>query len=107
MSRTVTLKVLSLATLFVATLTVAFAQVSFTPTLYDSGDYDTISIVTGDFNNDGILDLVTVNAETFTFYKGLGQGKYAVAVPQNLNLFFRDQVLAADFNRDGKTRSRD
>lgn len=79
----------------------AFAQVKFTSTSYASGDTGTNSIANGDFNNDGILDLVTVNAGTLAFYKGLGGGKFAnpvtQALPANLG-----QVFAADFNRDGK-----
>jgi hypothetical protein len=38
----------------------AQAQVNFNETLIDSGDTGTTSIISGDFNNDGILDLVTV-----------------------------------------------
>jgi hypothetical protein len=34
----------------------ASAQISFYSTGYNSGDYDTASMVSGDFNNDGILD---------------------------------------------------
>jgi hypothetical protein len=45
---------------------------------YNNGS--TSAIVTGDFNNDGILDVVTVN-ETPTqsevsFFKGLGKGRF-------------------------------
>jgi hypothetical protein len=85
-----------------AVAAVAPAQVTFTQTAaINSGDTSTTSIAAGDFNNDGILDLVTVNASTLSFYKGLGGGKYASPVnqplPQNLT-----QVAAADFNNDGK-----
>jgi hypothetical protein len=79
----------------------AQAQVNFNETLTDSGNTGTTSIISGDFNNDGILDLVTVNFSSLSFYKGLGGGQYAVAVNQSLaqNL---GQVFAADFNQDGK-----
>ncbi|HTS09331.1 MAG TPA: FG-GAP-like repeat-containing protein [Candidatus Eisenbacteria bacterium] len=76
------------------------AQVTFKQIAINSGDTTSNGITSGDFNNDGILDLVTVNAQTLSFYKGLGNGKYAAPVnqslPQNLG-----QVVAADFNRDG------
>src|SRR5262249_16203664 len=51
-------------------------------------------------NNDGILDLVTINTSTLSFYKGIGGGKFADAANQSItpNL---GQVVAADFNRDG------
>lgn len=79
----------------------AQAQVNFNETLIYSGDTGTSSIISGDFNNDGILDLVTVNFSSLSFYKGLGGGQYATAVNQPLaqNL---GQVFAADFNEDGK-----
>jgi hypothetical protein len=91
-------------TLFLTSFAVvpAFTQITFGAAGYSSGDYDTASIVSGDFNNDGILDLVTINATTISFYKGIGEGKYAAAQTQNLNLFYRSQALIADFNRDGK-----
>jgi hypothetical protein len=57
----------------------ATAQITFGSAGYSSGDYDTASMVSGDFNNDGILDLVTINATTISFYKGVGEGKYAAA----------------------------
>jgi hypothetical protein len=59
------------------------------------------AIVSGDFNNDGILDLVTTNGANVTFYKGLGAGKYAAPVSRT----FSDgggALFAADFNGDGK-----
>jgi len=37
-----------------------------------------------DFNNDGVLDLITINYTTLSFYKGLGGGKYAPAVNQSI-----------------------
>lgn len=55
----------------------------------------------GDFNNDGILDLVTVNASTLSFYKGLGGGKFASPVNRTIPAKL-GQAAAADFNRDGK-----
>jgi FG-GAP-like repeat len=51
--------------------------------------------------NDSILDLVTINNGTLAFYKGLGGGKFANAMTQPLPANLA-QVVAADFNRDGK-----
>jgi hypothetical protein len=79
----------------------AFSQVKFATTPYDSGDVITSSTANGDFNNDGILDLVTVNAGTLSFYKGSGGGTFANPVTQPIPASL-GQVLGADFNRDGK-----
>jgi hypothetical protein len=62
----------SILTFVLASLTVASAQVTFTSNGYSSGDYDTSSIVSGDFNNDGILDLVTINATSLFFLQRFG-----------------------------------
>ena len=89
--------------LFVSILlgsTLAFSQVTFTETTLFSHSPSTNGIAVADFNNDGILDLLTINHASLSFYKGLGGGKYASAVnqplPQNLG-----PVLAADFSRHG------
>jgi len=78
----------------------AFAQVTFSQTAYTSFDTSSNGVVSGDFNHDGILDLVTINTNSLSFYKGLGGGKYAPAVKQSIPAGF-GQVLAADINRDG------
>jgi hypothetical protein len=79
----------------------ASAQVNFTQAVFQSGDTASFSIVSGDFNGDGILDLVTINTSSLSFYAGEGYGNYANPVNQPLaqNL---GQVFAADFNSDGK-----
>jgi FG-GAP-like repeat len=82
-------------------LIAASAQVKFSTTSYNSGDFDTNSLVTGDFNNDGILDLVTINTSSLSFYKGLGGGKFANARQQSIP-GCSSQALPADLNRDGK-----
>ena len=77
------------------------AAVTFTASEVASGDSSTLGIVAGDFNNDGILDLVTTNAFTLSYYQGLGGGQYAA--PVNMSLpFYQTQVVAADLNGDGK-----
>ncbi len=78
----------------------SFAAVTFTETVIKSGATSSNAIVSGDFNNDGILDLVTVNQSTISFYKGLGGGKYAA--PVNTANSGGLAVAAADFNSDGK-----
>ena len=80
---------------------ITFAQLSFTSSAYTSPDFTAAPIANGDFNNDGSLDLVTVNASTWSFYKGVGGGKFAKPVSQPLaqNL---GQAVAADLNGDGK-----
>jgi hypothetical protein len=80
--------------------TLALAQITFTQTIVPSGDSGSNGIVAGDFNNDGILDLVTVNGHSLSFYKGLGAGRYANPINQVLNSNV-GQVLAADFSRHG------
>jgi len=93
-------RALFLSFLFVVASTLASAQLVFTTTAIPSGDVASHSIVSADFNNDGILDLVTINDHTLSFYKGLGGGKYAKpanqAIPTGLG-----QVVAADFSRHG------
>ncbi len=79
------------------------ATVTFTATEIASGASTSYSIVSGDFNNDGVPDLVTCNGPTISFYKGLGGGKFAspvnTTVPNSGSIYY---CVAADFNRDGK-----
>jgi FG-GAP-like repeat len=92
----------SLTLLFVwAVATLAGAQVTFTQSAINSGDTSSSGITNGDFDNDGILDLITINTSTLSFYKGLGGGKFAAPVNQHLPSP-SGQVVAGDFNRDGK-----
>jgi hypothetical protein len=86
-------------TLAGATLT--SAQVTFNQTAINSGDTSSASIVAGDFNGDGILDLVTINESSLSFYKGLGGGKFAAAMKRSVPVQALGQAAAADFNRDG------
>lgn len=104
MSRSIrisSLAISSLAIFLLASLSIASAQVKTTNTVYTSGDSTTSSVVNGDFNNDGILDLITINQNTLSFYKGLGAGKFADAINQSITPGLT-QAYAADFNQDGK-----
>jgi hypothetical protein len=67
-------------------------------------------IVKGDFDNDGVLDVVsssyTISAgspsKRFYFQKGLGNGKFGTAIGNgNAGLQTQD-IKSADFNNDGK-----
>ena len=91
----------SIVAFLFASLSLASAQLNFTAASYDSGDSSTQSAVTGDFNNDGILDMVSINASSMSFYKGVGGGKYANAVTTTFSNY-SGPAVAADFNRDGK-----
>jgi FG-GAP-like repeat len=93
-------RVLSLSSFLVVSTILASAQINFTQTIIPSGDSSSNGIVAGDFNNDGILDLVTVNGRSLSFYKGLGGGQYANPISQPLQ-FNVGQVVAADFSRHG------
>jgi hypothetical protein len=67
-------------------LSAEVTRVTFTKTGISVGSFGpSFSIVPGDFNNDGVLDLVTINASSLSFYEGLGDGKYAAPVTQTLS----------------------
>ena len=94
-----------LATVLAATLLLSVetsAKITFTAEQIASGDKLSVSTVTGDFNNDGILDLVTINYTSISFYKGLGNGQYAAPVNSQLGPVNPGHVQTSDFNRDGK-----
>jgi hypothetical protein len=98
------LRVLPLIATAILFLTVpGLAGVQFTSNTYTSvsGDLDTYSIANGDFNNDGILDLVTINTNTLSFYAGAGSGAFAAPISQTIPESL-GQVFAADVNGNGK-----
>ena len=86
--------------LLIFSSTLALGQLTFTETLIPSGDTSSQGIVAADFNNDGILDLLTVNSSSLSFYRGMPGAKYAAAVKQSL-AGGGSQVVAADFSRHG------
>lgn len=95
------MRLVSLFSLAAFSSVLVSAQVTFTQTMIQTNGSGPNGIVAADFNNDGILDLVTVNAnKTLSFYKGLGGGKYASPVSQPLPNG-GTQVVAADFSRHG------
>ena len=60
------------------------------------------SIVVGDFNRDGKLDIVVGNttANNISFFKGNGDNTFAASV-ESPSLNFPDSIVAGDFNGDG------
>jgi hypothetical protein len=123
-----TTRISSLATsstllLLLASLTAASAQVRSEVTTLDFTQTDlaigtapynnggSSAIVTGDFNNDGILDVVTINQtpseHTVSFFRGLGSGNFdTTPVTTTLNISLSTgmggNAFGADFNQDGK-----
>jgi hypothetical protein len=89
-------------------LTPAFAaqaEVSFAPPVkYDVGN-DPVSIVAGDFNNDGRIDLAVahLNDEYVWVYLGNGDGTFPTAPSNKLYVgWYASTVIAGDFNNDSR-----
>ncbi len=64
---------------------------------------DTVAVASGDFNNDGKLDIVAVNhdSQTVSILLGNGNGTFQSAVNVT-GLYNISAIAVADFNRDGK-----
>lgn len=82
-----------------------FAVLSFANEAQFSGGTQTGWVLTGDFNKDGKLDLVTLAADYFgngylEFLAGNGFGSFAAPVQTNTDLA-PYAAVAADFNGDG------
>lgn len=78
------------------------AQASFqSPEMYSTDSYPT-SLVMGDFNRDGKLDIVTGNsiANDVSFFAGNGNGSFNDAV-NSVAFNFPDSIAAGDVNGDG------
>ena len=64
-------------------------------------------ITKGDFNNDGLLDVVvalfanSTSNSNYAFLKGLGNGKFDTPISGLANATQTNQVASADFNGDG------
>src|SRR5439155_5858695 len=69
---------------------------------YAAGSYPS-SVVLGDFNKDGKLDLVTtnVNSNTVSVFLGKGDGTFQTHVDYATGTE-PASVISADFDRDGK-----
>ena len=78
------------------------AEASFqSPEIYTTDSYPT-SLVMGDFNRDGKLDIVTGNsiANDVSFFGGNGNGTFKSAA-NSFALNFPDSIAAGDVNGDG------
>lgn len=71
--------------------------------VYDSGR-EPSAITAGDFNSDGIPDLLVSNADLsqYSLWFGNGDGTFRLGLTGTLPGFASFQVLSADFNHDGK-----
>jgi len=92
---------LALVCALLAASALVCAQVNFHQVAIDSGDTASNGIAVGDFDGDGRLDFITINASTLSFYKGAGDGNYGNPVNQPITAGL-GQAMAADFNGDGK-----
>ncbi len=82
------------------------AALGFASPQYISAGPEPGTVVTGDFNNDGHLDIVALTTDpssgagTAAFIAGTGYGTFGTPVPFNANQFPYGAVVA-DFNGDG------
>jgi flagellin-like hook-associated protein FlgL len=56
----------------------------------------------GDFNSDGFMDIAMLDGTSVKMYKGTGVGTYAAATTIVNSVVNGYQLLAGDFNRDGR-----
>ena len=88
---------------------VQFTTAQFGPVIYTAGQgaMETVTnIRTADFNNDGIMDMITSSRhfprDTIRLYTGLGNGQYnAQAIIVNIALTSIESLELADINKDG------
>jgi hypothetical protein len=72
------------------------------PMLYTASGVDPYEVATGDFNNDGHLDLVTANYQNSTVSVFLNNGFGTLEVPQTYSVGTGpNSVAVGDFNDDG------
>ena len=77
---------------------------AFTPMTPSPVAQSPIGATTGDFDGDGIPDVVTTSTLTgnVSFLKGLGDGNFAPRVNSGIGASGSSFVAAADFDRDGQ-----
>jgi hypothetical protein len=117
-SPTASIFTISLVAFLLSAFSIASAQVNsaevtavqFAQQGLPIGTVNSSAVVTGDFNNDGILDVVTIDqlssgASQVSFFAGLGGGKFSatpVTSPINVSLGIDGPAFSADLNNDGK-----
>jgi hypothetical protein len=70
------------------------------PVSYSTG-YFTSGLVTGDFNNDGIIDLLAMSQDgTIAFFLGKGDGTFQSPITDTIG-GLPVAIVVGDFNRDG------
>jgi VCBS repeat-containing protein len=72
------------------------------PTAFSSGGLSPSSVVLGDFNGDGKLDIATTNQDTASIGILLGNGAGSFGAPSTLFAQNPTSVTTGDFNEDGK-----
>jgi hypothetical protein len=78
------------------------ADGAFMPPITITAPANTFGLAAGDFNNDGILDLVTSTAlSQFDVFLGNGDGTFTLKFTGNAG-FSSGAIAVADFNGDGK-----
>jgi FG-GAP-like repeat len=68
---------------------------------YPDMDTATPYLVLGDFNGDGVLDVVTVGSHGVWLFPGTGNGTFGTAIFTLVSHIGGTDVAAADFNKDG------
>jgi hypothetical protein len=92
----------TLGTLYVELALAAPPVGRFSPQVAYSVGFDPIDVDAGDFDDDGIVDLVTVNNNSMdvSILFGVGDGTFVPELPRRVGLFPRAADIA-DFNGDG------
>ncbi len=59
------------------------------------------SLVTGDFDGDGLVDVASPHTRAFSYFRGLGDGTFAARVATGLGQSNPRLSVSGDFNEDG------